>query len=63
MRTRRRPPVLPPCDGCGSTEDTAIMHLAAGGSYVICAGCHERGRRGWFRRDTKADRALERVEA
>ncbi len=60
----QHPPMARACEGCNGTRDVVITHLRTGGSYAICGPCFERGRRGWFRRDSKADRirALEQLE-
>lgn len=50
---------------CGATvsEDDVVVTLA--GRYPICPTCWERGRRGWFRPDSKAERiaAVDRAVA
>lgn len=55
----------PPVCRCGATvtEDDVVVTLA--GRYPICPTCWERGRRGWFRPDSKAERiaAVDRAVA
>lgn len=52
------------CVGCKTLEGVFVEHLRNGGSYAICSGCWERGRKGWYRVE-KARRiaAVEQVEA
>jgi len=57
------PPVA--CDGCGTITGVAITRRRGAEPYGICDACWDRGRRNWFRAETKADRiaAVERSTA
>ncbi len=55
----------PPVCRCGATVTDDDVVVTASGRYPICPRCWERGRRGWFRPDSKAERiaAVERAVA
>jgi hypothetical protein len=55
----------PPVCRCGATVTEDDVVVTASGRYPICPKCWERGRRGWFRPDSKAERiaAVERAVA
>jgi hypothetical protein len=61
----RHDPAPVACEGCGTTTGVTLTRRRGAAPYGICDRCWDRGRKGWFRPETKADRiaAVERAVA